>query len=254
MTYNFEDQGGSYQMDALISRFEEMIKNSKEFFFDVQDFEDIIDYYLERSDFSNCQKAIEAAKNQHPSCTAFKFKQALYLISINKHNDSLNILNELEILEPSNPEIYLTKGVIYSHQKKYDLSINAYKMAIKFADDPEDIYTNIAFEYENIGDYLRAINYLKKVLEINPENEAIIYELSFCYELSGQSEECVEFYENFIDKNPYSKSAWFNLGIAFSNIDKYEKAIDAYDFCLAIDETFASAYFNKANALAHLKR
>lgn len=252
--FNFEEQSSSDQMEGLISRFEEMVKESNDYFFDVQEFEDIIDYYLEHNETDKCKSAIKSAIGQHPSCVGFRFKKALFLVSTHKYNEALKILDTVELLEPNNAEVFLTKGVIYSHQKKFDLSIEAYKKAIEYAEDPEEIYTNIAFEYENNGDYFHAIDYLKKVLELNPDNEAIIYELSFCFELSDQSEDSVAFFKQFIDKNPYSKSAWFNLGISYSNLELFEMAIDAYDFCLAIDETFASAHFNKANSYAHLKK
>jgi len=35
------------EIKALVDRFEEMIKSNGSYFFDVEDFEDIIDYYLE---------------------------------------------------------------------------------------------------------------------------------------------------------------------------------------------------------------
>ena len=87
----------------------------------------------------------------------------------------------------------MSLGNVYFSQGKLELAIEEYKKALTEIDNVEDIFTNIAFEYENLGDYAKAIEYLKKALDLNIENEAVIYELSFCYELSNSTSESISF-------------------------------------------------------------
>jgi tetratricopeptide (TPR) repeat protein len=239
-------------LKALVERFEEMLKKNGSVFFDVEDLEDIIDFYLDNQDGHRAKKAIELAIAQHPGSTAFLVKKARYLVLVNKQQSALNQLDEVEKIDPTNADIYLLKGSILSSMKKSEEAIREYNKAIRYANDPEEVFTSIAYEYESAGDYNNAILHLKKVLEINPDNEPAIYELSFCYEITNQVENGIDFYTQFLDKNPYNKVAWFNLGVCYNNLELFEKAIESYEFAIAIDDTFSSAYFNLANSYANL--
>ena len=239
----------------IVNRFEKMLKNDEHYFFDVDDFEDIIEYYIEESNARKALKVIDFALLQHPDSFILLLRKAQLLAATNKPQKSLDLLGKLENIEPTNLEVHLTKGNIFSQLRQHSKAVEAFRKTLEYAEeDIDDILLNIAFEYTNMGKYDKAISYLKEALEVNPENESALFELSFCFEIKGKPEDSIEYYNEFIDNHPYSSSAWFNLGIAFSKQQLYEKAIDAYDFAIAIDEHYSSAYFNKGNALASLEK
>jgi len=241
----------------LSNRFEQMLEMNEHYFFDVEEFEDLIDFYLEKNEMEKANKAIEFALYQHPNSSALKIKQAQYLIENHQPNKGLDILNALENMEPFNHELYLTKANIFSQIRQHQKAIENYYKAAKLIDDKTEktnILFNIAFEYENLSQYDKALTILKDLLKENPENETVLYEISFCFNLKNDTENSITYFKSFIDENPYSYLAWFSLGIAYNKAELYEKAIDAYDYALAIKEDFSSAYFNKANSLAMLER
>jgi tetratricopeptide (TPR) repeat protein len=251
-----EDFGwmGEREIEELVERFAAMLKDDVQYFFDVDEFEAIIDYYFEINNIGMSKKAIAQALLQHPSCNTFKIFEARVLTYEKKYYEALELLNHLELLEPTNDEIYISKGEIYSLKNKHELAIEEYKKSIPYTQNPEDIYANIAFEYENLNNYKETIKYLKLALEVKPDSENLIHEIAFFFEITGRTEEAITFFGEFLDKTPYSKVAWFNLGIFYNNIDLFEKAIEAYEFTLAIDETYASAYFNIANSYSGLEK
>lgn len=244
---------GDKEITALIQRFDNMLKDKMQYFFDVDEFEAIIDYYFDTVDFKMAHQAAEQALLQHPGYSGFKIREARLMAIDKKFYEALELLNHVELLEPANDEIYLTKGEIYSQMNKHELAIEEYNKSIPYSDQPEEIYANIAFEYENLNDYPNTIKFLKKALSIKPESENLVHEIAFFFEITGREEEAIDFFNEFLDENPYSKVAWFNLGIFFNSLELYEKAIEAYDFTLAIDETFSSAYFNIANSYSGLE-
>jgi len=244
---------GEEALSSLVERFKDMLKKKMQYFFDVDEFEAIIDFFYDNADYELSQKAIEQALLQHPGYTGFRIREARILAIDKQYYEALEMLNNVELLEPANEEIYLTKGEIYSLMNKHELAIDEYNKSIPYTDEPEEIYANIAFEYENLNDYPNTIKYLKMALALKPESENLIHEIAFFFEITGREEEAIEFFTEFLDKNPYSKVAWFNLGIFYNSIEFYEKAIEAYEFTLAIDETFSSAYFNIANSYSGLK-
>lgn len=242
----------SSETNELVGKFDEMIRQDKMYFFDVEEFEEIIDFYLERNIPKKARTAIDYAMRQHPSSSTFMLRKAQYYAGVNNSVKALDLLNRLEVLEPKNPDIFIAKGALFSKLKKYADAIRSYEIAAKYSDEKDDIYTRIAFEYEELRNYDKAIDSLIKAIDFNPENQAVIYELAFCYEMAGREEESVEFFQKFLDKHPYSDIGWFNLGIGWSNLQLFEKAIDAYEFAIAITPEFSSAYFNMANALANI--
>ncbi|HPM92618.1 MAG TPA: tetratricopeptide repeat protein, partial [Bacteroidales bacterium] len=214
-------------LKALLERFEEMVRSDGAYFFDVEDLEDIVDYYLDNQNLVKAKKAIDLAEAQHPGSTVFQLKKARYLILSEKTGKAISLLEEIEKIDPTNPDIYMLKGSILSRLKKYDEAIGEYHRALFYSGDSEDIYNSIAFEYENAGNYDKAAEYLVRILEINPDNEAVIFELSFCYEITDNLEGAVDFLTQFLDRYPYNKIAWFNLGIAYNNLELFERAIEA---------------------------
>ncbi|HEY9113990.1 MAG TPA: tetratricopeptide repeat protein, partial [Bacteroidales bacterium] len=241
------------EFGELINRFEKMIKNDHQYFFDVDEFEIIIDYYLDTQNFQFGRKAIEEGLRQHPGTSEFDIRRARLLAYEKKYYEALELLNHIELLEPTNDQVYTAKGEIYSMMNKHELAIKEYKKSISYSETPEDIYASIAYEYENMNDYPQAIKNLKKALKIKPDSENLIHEIAFFFELTGRDDEAIQFFTEFLDKNPYSKVGWFNLGIFYNTLELYEKAIEAYEFTLAIDEEFSSAYFNIANSYSGLQ-
>ena len=250
-----EDFGwlGDKEVMALIKKFEAMLKADLQYFFDVDEFENIIDFYLDNHNVKMAAEAIDQALPQHPANTGFKIREARLLAYGKKYYEALELLNRVELLEPTNDEVYASKGEIYSQMNKHELAIEEYKKCIPYTDLPEEIFANIAFEYENLNNYPSTIKYLKKALEIKADSENLIHEIAFFFEITGREEEAIQFFNDFLDQNPYSKVAWFNLGIFYNTLELFEKAIEAYEFTLAIDETYASAYFNIANSYSGLK-
>ena len=66
--------------DPLIERFEQALREDAPLFFDVEEFEEIADYYLETGQLQRARKAIDMGGAQHPYATVFAAKMARYLV------------------------------------------------------------------------------------------------------------------------------------------------------------------------------
>ncbi|MFW5708237.1 MAG: tetratricopeptide repeat protein [Bacteroidota bacterium] len=237
-----------------VKKLEDLNNQKLPVYFDVEDFEEIIDYYMYQSHFRQSLKVAEYACTVHPSSISLKLKVAQLLASVNKENHALEILSEVERLEPSNYEIFLTRGAIYSQLHKYEKAIEEYNKAAMESDEPDYVYCNIAFEYENMGNYDKTIEYLRKALELNPENDLAMYEAAYCFDLLSLSQESIDFFSRLIDRHPYSTEAWFNLGISYINSELYEKALESFEFALAIDPDHSAATFHCAYAYSLMEK
>lgn len=254
----FEEQGSYFEEDynGHVERFEEMLNKNASYFFDVDVFEYLAEHYLEDGNLSFALKALEIGISQHPSSAIIILRKAQLHTSTGRIRSGHELLNHAESLDPKNDEIYLTRASLFSQEHKHEEAIKNYLIAIELA-DPEsldELYLDLAFEYENIEKYDLAIKALKNALSINPDNEGSLYEIGYCYEQGGKLEACVAFCKEFLDDYPYSFTAWYIMGNAFSRLEKYDQAITSYDYSLVIKEGFSSAYFNQANCHVQLEQ
>jgi tetratricopeptide (TPR) repeat protein len=231
-----------------VQKFNELISQQLSVYFDVQDFEEIIDYYVYESDYKESLNIAEYACLVHPTSISLMLKRAQLLASLNKESHALELLTLVETLEPSNHEIFLTKGAIYSQMHNYEKAIEEYNKAVNESDEPDYVYCNIAFEYENLGNFDKTIEYLTKALELNPENDLAMYEAAYCFDLLSLNQESIDFFTRLINRHPYSVEAWFNLGLSFINAELYEKALEAFDYSLAIEPDHHGSLFHSGYA------
>jgi tetratricopeptide (TPR) repeat protein len=230
-----------------VERYEAMLHRNDRYFFDVEEFELIIEHYLERNDLRQAKQVLDYANQQHPGSLDLLFCEAHLMMNMGKLTRALSVLDTIGRMEPLNEDVYLHKAGIYSQLRNYRKAIDHYKRALELAEEGlDDILLDLAFEYENLEQYDQSIDCLKRALAENPENEAVLFELAYCYDLASAHQAAVVFFRSFTNDHPYSFVAWFNLGNSLAQLDRLEESNEALDYCLAIEERFSSASFSKA--------
>ena len=117
-----------------VERYEKMIRNKDQYFFDSQAFDGIIDYYIDKNDAVKALQVAEYAGNQHPYDVGFFYKKAQLYLAINKTEEAFLTLEKAESLEPSNADIYLIRGSAYSLLSQYGEAMEQYSKALEFAE------------------------------------------------------------------------------------------------------------------------
>ena len=238
-----------------VNRFERMLKRNDEYFFDVQEYEMLVDHYLRAGEIKKAEKVIQLANQQHPDSLNLLFSQADVLLSLGHLNQALEVFDRIEALEPNNGELYLQRASIYSQLRDHGKAIHFYKKALKLSGEAKDeLYLDLAFELQNANRIDEAIEALKEALSHNPENEAVLYELSYCFDISGKNQDAITYFKAFLDQHPYSFVSWYNLGNALGRENKFEESCEAHDYCLAINDRFSSALMSKAINLLRIRR
>ena len=251
MTDDGRQYQGESEIDSLVKRFERMVKDNDQQFFDLEEFESIIGHYLSYGLFENAKKVLQYASSLFPENLTLQLREAQILASMGKQIKAIPLLKTLLAFEPNNEEIHLTLASIFSQIKEHRFAIKHFRKALEYADKElhGDITIDIAVEQQNLGEWRKAISVLKDALYKNPDSDTALFELAFCFDKAEAMSEGVEFYTKYIDDFPYNKSAWYNLGNMYHRVGKIKDAVTAYEFCIAIDKNYVRAYHQKAEAL-----
>jgi len=243
------------EIRKIIQRFERMKRNNENYFFDVIEFETIIDYYLERNNQARAFEAASIASKQHPNSVPILLRNAKVLLDRGRIAEALLILKRLETIEPGNHEVFIVKGTalgmmgdIQGARKMFDLAL------AKDSDDVENILFSITSILQNLNYYEEVIPYLKRLIELEPHYPEHLYDLAYAYEKVNDYENSIKYYTLFLDEEPFSDSAWYNLGMIYNKTERHSEALEAYDYALAINPQNDFALFNKGVVLAYLGR
>ena len=249
MNLSHEEEDNSFSL----SKFESMLKTNKVFFFDSEEFEDIILHYMDTGRMNLAKKALKLGLEQHPKSSGLKLVHVEMLVYEDKLDIAEKLLNELYAIEPTNEEIYIQKANIYSKKDQHDKAIEYLKIALEYTDDFADVHSMIGMEYLFMDNLELAKENFIKCLDEDTEDYSALYNVVYCFDFLDQNEEAAVYLINFIDKNPYSEVAWHQLGRQYYALKNYEKAVWAFDYATLIDEGFLGAFMEKAKSYEKLK-
>ncbi|MDR1671974.1 MAG: tetratricopeptide repeat protein [Bacteroidales bacterium] len=254
---NFNDEEHWYDGETMdsVHRYEDMMKNHHRYFFDIHEFENIIDYYLDIENLTQAAQVADYASHLYPSSSSIQFRMAEIMIDNGQPTKALALLNELEKLETGEYTVHLLKGAALNVLGKAREAQRQFEKAIALADeDKAQVLYDIGVSFERINQYKMALQYFLKVRAIEPDNYYIYYDLAFCCDRINDLDSSIAYYKKYLDEDPFAEYAWYNLGIVYNRKEDDEKAIEAYDYALAIYPEYTSALFNKANTLTLLNK
>lgn len=250
--YSMDDQ---FKKDMeLVDFYEQMLEEHREQYFDVEQFERIVEYYMNMGYFKEALRVIDMALRQHPSNTMFPIRRVQNYIELDMADEAGEALNFAEAVNPNNAELLMARGQIAQMQDDDNAAIKYFKAALKYTDEPYEVHTLLAELYDEMGQYELAIRHYKEMLKLEPDDEYTLYSISNCFEMVYDADKQRDFFEKFTNANPYNEHGWFHLSTAYWRMDQTDRAIWALDFALVIDESFTAAYYEKARLLEREER
>lgn len=248
MEFNLDDD------EMSIEKFELMLKTNEVGFFDSDEFEEIIEHYLDEGKMALARKAIRLAMAQHPTSVNLKLFHAEMLVFDDKFEPAHVLLNELHELEPENSEIYIQKANIFSKTERHDKAIHLLNEALILTDDKADVYNLIGMEFLFTEDYSNAkVNFIQ-CLELDDEDYSALYNIIYCFDFLEEQEQAIDFLNLFLNDHPYCEVAWHQVGKQYFDLKMYEKSLAAFEFAIISDDLFIGAYLEKGKVLEKLGR
>ena len=239
-------------ISEALNRFKQSLISGQKSYFDVSEFEGIVEYLLDEGDINASEIAAKQGIQIHPGAVPLQLKYAQVLLSKGMYENALKYLELAEHLEWANPDVHLMKGSAWLILGEDQYAEKSFRRALKTAEtEKDDIFYHIGAAYIQAGEVKKAVDYFEKALQINPRNEMALYELGFFSDQQGDFQKSIQYYNRYLNIDPFNYSTCFNLGITYNKAGQYDKAVEAYEFAHALNDDFNQALFNIGNAYAN---
>ncbi len=232
-----------------IAKFESMLKTDDVYFFDSEDFEDIIHHYLNNGKISLAKKAIKIGLRQHPDSIELKLLDVEVLVFENNLDVAECLLDQLQLLDATNEEIYIQRANIYSKKDNHEAAVSLLEKALGLARDSYDIYSLLGMEYLFMDNFELAKQNFMKCVTFDEHDYSSLYNVVYCFEFLEDFEGAINYLNDYLERNPYSQVAWHQLGKQYLTKELLEEALAAFDFAIISDDEFIGAYFEKGKVL-----
>lgn len=236
-----------------LSKFESMLKTNSIYFFDLDEFEEIIIHYLDNGKHSLAKKAVQLGLEQHPSSIDLKLLEVEILIFDNNLEKASRLVKKIELLDPNNEEVYIQKATIYSKTNAHKQAIESLKTALIYSEDKAEIWSLMGMEYLYLDDFENARLNFAKCIDVDYEDYSSLYNVVYCFDMQKDHDQAIKYLNAYINRNPYSEVAWHQLGRQYFMLNMYKEALTSFDYAVLIDESFIGAYLEKAKTLEQMQ-
>ncbi|MBQ4915749.1 tetratricopeptide repeat protein [Maribacter sp. MMG018] len=240
--------------DKPITKFESMLKTDDVYFFDAEDFEDIIHHYLNNGKISLAKKGIKIGLQQHPASIELKLLQVEVMVFENNLESAEELLDELQLLDAHNEEIYIQRANIYSKKDNHEAAVALLQKALDISTNSFDIFSLLGMEYLFMDDFKSAKKSFMRCVEFDNQDYSSLYNVIYCFEFLEDYDGAIAYLNEYLEKNPYCQVAWHQLGKQYYEKEMFQEALTAFDFAVISDDTFIGAYFEKGKVLEKLGR
>src|SRR5699024_2711845 len=246
-------QFGPNESEKLtLTRFKAMLKTNDVLFFDSDEFEIIINHYLDNGKMAMAKKAIRIGLEQHPTSTSLKLFLVEIFVIENKLDKAEVLIDEIFEIEKSNEDVYIQKANIHSRRNEHVQAIYQLETALDISLDKFEIYSFIGIEYLYLEDFINALENFILCLTDDLDNRQALHNIVYCYDILERHQEAIDFLLEYIEIRPYNEVAWQNIGKQYYILKNYEKALEAYDYAIISDDAFVGAYLEKGKVLERL--
>ncbi len=162
-------------ISSNVQRYEKMIRNKTQDYFDVDAIEGIIDYYIQHGKYKRAMQAVAFGQELYHSHVNFIVKLAEIYVLQEDYNLAQAELDKAELYEPFNPDLFLLKGEVSLNLGKLEESEYYFERALMHSDERLDMLFEISgclsrFLHEQLKDLLcQSRKYLRRLSSVQDQ-------------------------------------------------------------------------------------
>jgi tetratricopeptide (TPR) repeat protein len=187
------------------------------------------------------QKTAEAANlladylQKTPDDSHARFERAVALEDLNRFDDSLHELDQVDKSEAPTADSLKLRGSIYLQQKKWTEADASFQKALAASPNDVQLHMWAGQTKMELRDYTAAEKLLRRSLELAPGNSDALRELVGVYYLSGQYENTLSTLDLLAQRETLSPLSWFFRALSCDKLGRKPEAAAAYQKFLELD-------------------
>ncbi len=192
--------------------------------------------------------------------------------NLNNLSQAMEYLQEAIAINPTNPKLHFSYGVILDEAKNYEASMEQYNLALQYGDkspelleilenkwthnivnNPSDAqsYINLGAIYQKQGNLEAAKSQYLKAYNLDSSDETSLYNLASLYTQQKDYINAIGVYDKLLAKKPNNIEVLEYKANAYCEISKFDEAIKQYETILAIQPNNQNAKNNIENIVAN---
>ena len=164
-----------------------------------------------------------------------RFERAVALQDLNRFDDSLHELDQLDKSAAATADSLKLRGSIYLQQKKWTEADASFQKALAMSPDDAQLHLWAGQTKMELRDYSAAETQLRRSLELAPGNSDALRELVGVYYLSGQYEKTLSTLDLLAQRETLSPLSWFFRALSCDKLGRKPEAAAAYQKFLELD-------------------
>ena len=164
-----------------------------------------------------------------------RFERAVALQDLNRFDDCLRELDQLDQAAASTADSLKLRGSIYLQQKKWTEAVVALQKALAASPADAQLHLWMGQTKMELHDYPAAQNELRRSLELAPANPEALHQLVGVYYLSGQYDATLSTLDLLAQRETPVALDWFFRALSCDKLGRKPEAAAAYQKFLEVD-------------------
>ncbi len=160
---------------------------------------------------------------------------ATFEISHQRARNAEDMLREILIQNPLNPEIYLHLGVLYRELDRPTMAQQMFENALLLSPQTPEVYFEYGRLYQQQGRFDLAQDMFRKALELRPEDTKASTQIAVCLREQGDLDTAIIQLQKAIKTEPDSIQPLLDLGDCYLRQERYGEARAAYEKAMKLD-------------------
>ena len=241
----------SSEFRELLAKYENSLKLGIGSYFGIDEFVDLLSYYLSVDKSEEASAVLETAKRLHPTAPEnIKMGIRLMLYS-DEAAKALELFKELKYVEET--EWLTIKAEIMvalrNFKEAHDIAI---ELLQKSTPGQESVYEGLEILLD-CGFAHDALEICETALKAAPQQISLYEVKAECLIELQRINEAVKIYNDLLDNNSYSTFYWEQLGHIYYMTKKYGKSLECFEYESTINEEIEYAYMMQAYCYYHLR-
>lgn len=241
----------SPEFRELLTKYEKSIALGIGSYFGIDEFVDLLSYYLSIDKSDEATVVLETSKRLHPAAPENIKMGIRLLLYAGEAGKALELFNELKYIDEI--EMLTIKAEIMvalrNFKQAHDIAI---ELLQKSSPGQESIYEGLEILLD-CGFALEALDICETALKVAPQQISLHEVKAECLIELQRINEAVKIYNELLDNNSYSTFYWEQLGHIYYMVNKYGKSLECFEYESAINEEIEYAYMMQAYCYYHLR-